>query len=225
MSGRGLFITGTDTGVGKTYVGTRLAAWLQGRGWRVRARKPVESGCALVDGECLPADAAAYRACLGEAEPLARICRYRLHAALSPERAARLEGVGYGLADLIAVCREGVEPGDFLLVEGAGGFLSPIAADGLNADLARALRLPVLLVAADRLGAIHQVLVTAEAIERRGLVLAGVVLNRVVAPGDPLLDNAADLRRWLGREVIPFGHGADGHGPGDFDALATWVAR
>lgn len=93
---------------------------------------------------------------------------------------------------MVDACRAGVAAGDFVLVEGAGGFLSPLATDGLNADLALALALPVLLVAEDRLGAIHQVLATSEAIARRGLRLAGVVLNAAAAP-DPGLDNAADL--------------------------------
>ncbi|MCS6786234.1 MAG: AAA family ATPase, partial [Thiobacillaceae bacterium] len=86
---RGLFITGTDTGVGKTYVGTAMAAALTARGLRVRARKPVESGCPCIDGELRPEDALAYAAASGE--PLAAVCRYRLAAALSPERAARLQ--------------------------------------------------------------------------------------------------------------------------------------
>lgn len=203
---RGLFVTGTDTGVGKTHVGAALAAALAAQGLRLRARKPVESGCPRVDGELQPQDALAYAAASGE--PLATVCRYRLAAALSPERAARLEGVDYGLADLAAHCRAGVAADDFLLVEGAGGFLSPIAADGLNADLAVALGLPVLLVSADRLGAIHQVLATAEAIRRRGLTLAAVVLNAVVPIADPLLDNAADLARWLGGPIVRLPHGA-----------------
>lgn len=203
---RGLFVTGSDTGVGKTHVGTALATVLVAQGIRVRARKPVESGCPRVDGELQPQDATAYAAATGE--PLATVCRYRLAAALSPERAARLEGVDYGLADLAAHCRAKVAADDFLLVEGAGGFLSPIAPDGLNADLAVVLGLPVLLVSADRLGAIHQVLATAEAIRRRGLNLAAVVLNAVVPIADPLLDNAADLTRWLGGPIARLPHGA-----------------
>lgn len=216
---RGLFITGTDTGVGKTHVGTALAGVLAARGWRVRARKPVESGCPRLDGELKPQDAMAYAAVTGE--PLAAVCRYRLAAALSPERAARLEGMSYCLADLVAHCREGVGEGDFLLVEGAGGLLSPIAPDGLNADLALALGLPVLLVSADRLGAIHQVLVTAEAIARRGLTLAGVVLNRLTPALDPGLDNAADVRHWLGRNVrlVSTGYAGEGASP------ASWAAN
>lgn len=201
---RGLFITGSDTGVGKTFVGSALAAALAAQGRRVRARKPVESGCPRVDGELQPQDALAYAAATGE--PLAAVCRYRLAAALSPERAARIEGVDYRLADLLAACRDGVAPNDFLLVEGAGGFLSPIASDALNADLAAALGLPVLLVAADRLGAIHQVLASAEAVARRGLSLAGVVLSEVAPVMDPYLDNAADLARWLGGPIVRLPH-------------------
>lgn len=179
----GLFITGTDTGVGKTRVGIGLARGLVRHGWRVRARKPVESGCRAVAGTLLPADAEALRQAAGGLEPLARVCPYPLAAALAPPRAAALEKRSLPLAALVDACRAGVAAGDFVLVEGAGGFLSPLATDGLNADLALALALPVLLVAEDRLGAIHQVLATSEAIARRGLRLAGVVLNAAAAPG------------------------------------------
>lgn len=199
---RGVFITGSDTGVGKTFIGARLVGLLAGRGLSVRPRKPVESGCPRMGGVLQPQDAMAYHAAVAGAEPLERICPHRFEAALSPERAAALAGQDLRLADLVTACLDGVQKSDFLLVEGAGGFCSPIAADGLNADLALALGLPVLLVSADRLGAIHQVLVTAEAIERRGLELAGVMLNRLSPQADPLLDNAADLRRWLKQPVF-----------------------
>ncbi len=223
---RGVFITGTDTGVGKTFVGTRLAAWLAGRGLQVRPRKPVESGCPCLKGGLLPQDALAYHQAVGGMEPLERICPYRFEAALSPERAARLAGVELRLAELVAACLDGVGAEDFLLVEGAGGFYSPLAADGLNADLAVALGLPVLLIAADRLGAIHQVLVTAEAIARRGLTLAGVVLNRVCGETVPGLDNGADLQRWLSRSVVTWPHlDAGAPTPAGDDALYAAVAE
>lgn len=198
---RGIFITGTDTGVGKTRVGVALAAGLIRRGLRVRVRKPVESGCAP-----LPADALALREAAGSAEPIERICPYPLAAPLSPPRAAAIAGRELGLAALTAACRAGVEPGDFLLVEGAGGFLSPLASDGLNADLAVALALPVLLVAEDRLGAVHQVLASAEAIARRQLALAAVILNAARTPPDPRLENAQAVAAHLHVPILTLPH-------------------
>ncbi len=198
---RGVFITGTDTGVGKTAVGTALVWALSQQGLTVRPRKPAESGCPYGTDGLFPVDGANYQAAAGHREPLARICRYRFPAPLSPERAAALQGTDIDLDGLMQACREGVAAEDFLLVEGAGGFYSPLATGVLNADLAVALDLPVLLVTADRLGAIHQVLVTTEAIRRRGLILAGVVLNELAPPPDVRMDNAADLTRWLGCEV------------------------
>ena len=219
----GLFITGTDTGVGKTRVGIGLARGLVRRGWRVRARKPVESGCHAVAGALLPADAEALRQAAGGLESLARVCPHPLAAALAPPRAAALEKRSLPLAALVDACRAGVAAGDFVLVEGAGGFLSPLATDGLNADLALALALPVLLVAEDRLGAIHQVLATSEAVERRGLRLAAVVLNAATAPPGPGLDNAADLSAQLDAPlfVLPHAPAATPLGP----LPDAWIAR
>ena len=202
----GVFITGTDTGVGKTRIGTTLAHCLAQRGVCVRARKPVESGCPRGENGLRPQDAAALHAAARSAEPLERVCRYCLEAALSPERAAALEGLALDLEQLLAACRAGVREDDFLLVEGAGGFYSPLAPGVLNADLAAALGLPVLLVAADRLGAINHTLLTVRAIERHGLKLAGLVLNEAAPVTDPRMDNAADLERWLARPVTRVPH-------------------
>ncbi|MGE3296819.1 MAG: dethiobiotin synthase [Porticoccaceae bacterium] len=222
---RGLFITGTDTGVGKTRVGTLLIHELVGRGMHVRARKPVESGCTRQGDELLPSDALALRAAAGNREALDRVCAFPLEAPLSPTRAAALAGQSLKLEQLIAACRDAVGAEDFLVVEGAGGFLSPLTEDALNADLAQRMGLPVVLVAADRLGAVHQVLVTAEAIERRGLMLSAVVLNRLDPALDPRLDNAAELAHWLGMAVIALPHQA-GAGPlPQLAALAEQLAH
>ena len=101
--------------------------------------------------------------------------------------------------------------------------MSPLAMDALNADLALALALPVLLVAPDRLGAIHQVLVTVEAIERRGLRLAAVVLNAATAPADPLLDNAGDLAGRLEVPLLALPHDLDA--PRAAALADTWATR
>lgn len=208
---RGVFVTGTDTGVGKTWVGVALSHLLMERGLRVRPRKPVESGCAMGPEGLIPQDAIALREAAGGIEPLARICPYRLRASISPERAAAVEGAPLELGRLHAACLEGVGDDEFLLVEGAGGFYSPLARGALNADLAAGLGLPVLVIASDRLGAISQALLTVEAVRMRGLALAGVILNQVAPRTDPEIDNAVDLERWLKIPVFQLPHSP---GPG-----------
>ncbi len=193
----GLFVTGTDTGVGKTWVAAILTRLLVQRGLRVRPRKPVESGCASGEDVLLPQDAVALWEAAGGTESLQQVCAYPLRAALSPERAAVLEGRTLNLDQLVTACQSGVDAGDFLLVEGAGGLLSPLAAGTTNADLAATLRLPVLVVAADRLGVINHTLLTVEALQHRALPLVSVVLNQAGPMTDPLMDNAADLAHWL----------------------------
>ncbi len=204
----GVFITGTDTGVGKTVVACALTRGLTRGGHAVAVRKPVESGCARRAGQLEPADGSALARAAGNREPLETVTPMRLAHALSPERAAYLEGVSLGLYDLIAAARIG-DASDFFVVEGAGGFLSPLASDALNADLALALGLPVLVVAEDRLGSINHTLLTVEAIERRGLRLAGIVLNAREPEGGHDMANRDDLVSRLGGHVIPFPHGRE----------------
>lgn len=208
MTGRpGVFITGTDTGVGKTFVGVKLALRLAESGLRVKPRKPVESGCRRQGNDLIAADAQALLAAAQSGETLAAVCPYRFEAAVSPARAARLAGVSLNLTQLVHACCSGLAADDFLLVEGAGGFYSPLTLNALNADLAGALGLPVLLIAADRLGALNHVLLTCEAITRRGLRLAAVVLNRLESTvASPTMDNAQDLGARLDVPLFAMAH-------------------
>lgn len=200
----GVFITGTDTGVGKTFISIQLIHALKAKGINVIPRKPVESGCERVKNVLRPADALALQAAVGQAIDLNEICPYKLERPLSPERAAWLEGIDLRLHALETAC---LAPTDcFLLVEGAGGFYSPLAADGLVADLAERLRLPVLLVASDRLGCINQVLLNVQAIESRDLFLAAIVLNGVSPQTNLDMDNLLDLRARLKYQVIRLEH-------------------
>jgi dethiobiotin synthetase len=192
---KGVFVTGTDTGVGKTFVSIQLIHALKGKGIEVVPRKPVESGCQMVGSKLRPADALAMQRAVGSSIPLREICPYRLQHALSPERAAVLEGMSLSLQLLETACRP--PSGSFLLVEGAGGFYSPLAADGLVADLAHRLNLAVVLVSTDRLGCINQILLNVQAIESRGLGLAAIILNQLSPPVDPEMDNLQDLRSRL----------------------------
>jgi len=204
----GVFVTGTDTGVGKTFVGCALARALGRAGMSVAVRKPVESGCERRKGLLFPADGIALARAAGDREKLDTVTPLRLAHAISPERAARLEGVNLRIVDLEKAVAAGA-PGDFRLVEGAGGILSPLALDGLNADLAIALALPVLVVVADRLGCINHALLTVEAIERRGLAVSALVLNAISADVDGAMANRDDLAERVDVPVFAFPHGRD----------------
>jgi dethiobiotin synthetase len=205
MALEGFFITGTDTGVGKTVVACALIRALRAAGRHVSPRKPVESGCEARGEGLFPADGAALRDAAREPlADLATVTPYRFRHALSPDRAARLADSPLSISALREACLSGHPPQAELVVEGAGGFYSPLASDGLNADLAQALGLPVILVAPDRLGVINHVLLTAEAVRNRGLELALVVLNACDATVPDGMDNQADLEGYLDCPVLTF---------------------
>ncbi len=193
---KGVFITGTSTEVGKTFIAVEIARQLNQRNIKVIPRKPVESGCIKQGNELIPHDATALKKAANYQGPLSEVCPYRFEPPISPVRAAHLANKVLTTEQLVSTCLQGSEDG-FVLVEGAGGFYSPLAENCLNADLAVALQLPVLLVADDRLGVLSQVLLNAEAIQMRGLQLAGVVLNSLDDTQNDHMDNAADLREQL----------------------------
>ena len=190
---QGVFITGTSTEVGKTFVAVEIAKALTKKNIRVIPRKPIESGCVKQEDELIPQDALALKNAAQYEGSLSEVCPYRFEPPISPVRAAHLANKILTTEQLVNICLNGSEKG-FVLVEGAGGFYSPLAENGLNADLAVALQLPVLLVAEDKLGALSQVLLNVEAIQMRGLQLAGVVLNAISDEQNDHMDNTADLR-------------------------------
>ena len=211
---QGVFITGTNTDVGKTHVGVLLVKALRKKNIKVIPRKPIESGCNNIDGELVPADAIALMKASGYSGELTEVCPYRFEPPISPVRAAHLANRTVTTAQLVNTCLNGSENG-FTLVEGAGGIYSPLTEDGLNADLAAALQLPVLLIAEDTIGCINQVLLSVEAIKLRGLKLIGVVLNNIHDNRDVHMDNAADLRERLDCDVFCQAHGSNSTVPDD----------
>jgi len=202
----GYFVTGSDTDVGKTYIACEIVRQLRQQGFEIATRKPAESGCIESDsGELITHDAAALQAANGNREAIEKISPFRFRAALAPHRAARLENRRIELQALIDACERG-HPAECLVVEGAGGFYSPLAENGLNADLATALQLPVIIVVSDRVGAVNQALMTLQAVASRHLSVAAIVLNQV-QPGtdnatDRAMDNAADLQPYSSLPVF-----------------------
>ena len=172
---RGLLVTGTDTGVGKTVVACALAADLVRRGLKIAVWKPVETGWDS-SPEAM-SDAARLRRAAGSAEQLETICPYRLRGALAPAVAARLEGVSIDVGHLAKLCRERQASSELLIAEGAGGLMVPIVGRTTYADIARDLGLSLLIVAPNRLGVINHTALTARVAGVEGLQAIGFVLN------------------------------------------------
>lgn len=200
-----LFVSGTDTGCGKTRVACALARGLRAAGLRIRVLKPVETGCAEREGSLVPADALALAAAAGDDAPLERLCPYRLRLAAAPEVAARAQGIeleSARIAGALALARAGA---DAVLVEGAGGLLVPLGAELDMAGLARDLELPVLIVARARLGTLNHTLLTLEAAAARGLHVLGVAISHTCAAlGEGELRNLDALRARLERRRMPW---------------------
>ncbi len=201
---KGIFITGTDTHVGKTYIATLLARQLLQQNINVIPRKPVESGCTRDGGELIPSDALALKNASGYSGSLAQVCPYRFEPPISPLRAAHLAHQALTTSKVAGACVDNIDTeNDFLLVEGAGGFYTPLCEDGLNADLAQALNLPVILVAEDKLGCINHVLLNTQAIKTRKLKLMAVVLNRIDDfKENKYMNNQEDLHSLLSCPVL-----------------------
>src|SRR3990170_937540 len=132
---RAYFITGTDTGVGKTFVASGIAAALKGEGFGVGVMKPVETGCAIRNGAVIPADAVRLKEAAGSIEPLDAINPYRFLSPLAPAVAARLEGVAISLERIRDCFQEIADKNDVTIVEGAGGLLAPLTGEATTAGL------------------------------------------------------------------------------------------
>lgn len=189
-SRRGVFVTGTGTGVGKTTVARGIARALARRGVRIAALKPVESGAPEAGAPC--SDAEALRRASGWGT-LEEVRAYGLAAPVSPHLAAAREGIRIDPGRLDALLRRAEAGAELVLAEGAGGLLVPLSEDLLYADFIASTGYPVAVVAPNALGAIHAALATVEASRARGIVVIGVILNG--SPGADL-DNAAAISRF-----------------------------
>lgn len=197
----GLFVTGTDTGVGKTHVAAAIASVVrrQGRARGVGVLKPVATGGTLVNGPAGPTfqidDAEALLTAIGGGVPIDRITPLHYPEPLAPCIAARRDGRPLRQTDLVAIVRDAIawwsDRASILVVEGVGGLLCPLADDSTVADLAVELDYPILIVARRALGTLNHTLLTVEAARYRGLRIAGVVLNGSAPTTDPIAESTA----------------------------------
>ncbi|MEM7314063.1 MAG: dethiobiotin synthase [Planctomycetota bacterium] len=203
---RGLFVTGTDTEVGKTYICELLARQLVADGHRVGVYKPAASGGEKQDGRIVCEDAVRLWEAADRPADIDVVCPQMFLAAVAPHVAARMEDRTVDDALLLSGLTAWHDQCDFVIVEGAGGYFSPISDTKRVADVACEMGYPALVVTANRLGTINQTLQTLEAVRsyRGGLPLAGVVMNDVVSAGDDesLASNPDEVERWMGSPLL-----------------------
>jgi len=177
---RGIFITGTDTGVGKTFVSVGLIKSMRERGINVCPMKPVESGCRVRKAGLVPADASALLNASSVKESIDLINPYRLKHPLAPSVAAEIEGVIISRKKIVSSYAKLSMKYDMTIVEGAGGIMVPVYKKYLFLDLASDLGLPVIIVSRPGLGTINHTLLSIEVIRNRGLKILGVIINNPV---------------------------------------------
>jgi dethiobiotin synthetase len=183
---RSFFLTGTDTGVGKTEAACILARAFRAAGLKTGVMKPVETGCPEGDGRLLPMDALRLKEASGTDAELDLINPYRFAPPLAPLTASELSGVTIDFEKIKYCFEELSSSHDAMLVEGAGGLLTPVAGDKCMADLALDLGLPAVIVTANRLGTINHTLLTLRCAESMGIKVAGIILNNTEPPGGDL---------------------------------------
>jgi dethiobiotin synthetase len=174
---KGIFITGTDTGVGKTFVAVGLIKAMKREGLDVCPMKPVETGCRVKNGEPIPSDSIKLWNASGIKEPLHMINPYKLKNPLAPSVAAEMEGVRIDRNKIIRTYKKLSKKYEIAIVEGAGGIMVPVFRKYLFLDLVKDLHLPVIIVSRPGLGTINHTLLTIDAAKNRGLDILGVIYN------------------------------------------------
>lgn len=175
---RGVFVTGTDTGAGKTLASCALLHALVARGVAAMPMKPIAAGAQQRNGRWINEDTALLLAASGRDESLcAEVTPLLLREPMAPHIAAAREGVEISLPRIVEAFRSLAEGGDFMVVEGVGGFCVPLGREADTAHLARLIGLPVVMVVGMRLGCLNHALLTAQAIGHAGLELKGWIAN------------------------------------------------
>lgn len=202
LAPHGFFVTGTDTGVGKTLVACALLHGFVRKGRRAVGMKPVATGALRDAGRLISDDAARLRAAGNVEAPLAIVNPYCFERPIAPHLAAAQAGVDIKLATIVHAYAQLAAMADVVVVEGIGGFCVPLNRDFDASDLAHRLALPMILVVGMRLGCLNHALLTARAIRERGLTLTGWIANRIDLAMAEFEPNIAALAERLGAPLM-----------------------
>jgi dethiobiotin synthetase len=193
VSNRGIFITGTDTGVGKTFAAAAIARLLRNRGINVGVMKPVTSGCTEMNGKRMSEDAEilAWGAGVDPVDP--DIAPYCLAAPIAPSVAAAMEGIRLDFGRIGDAFDRLAARHEFMIVEGAGGLMAPLAGGLMVADLIVRLALPALVIARPDLGTVNHTILTCYAAKQLGIEIKGVIINNYPEIPDRAAESAPHL--------------------------------
>jgi dethiobiotin synthetase len=199
-----IFVTGTDTGVGKTVISSAISAFFSLRKqMNVGVMKPFESGLSKTDKDLLPWDAICLREASGSNDDLDIISPYTFESPVAPEVAAMLEHVNIDVRMVDKIFHNLAKSHDLLVIEGAGGVLVPIRENFFFADLIQKWNAPTLIVSRLGLGTINHTLLTNHLLKERGIKVLGVILNNTEGLGDlPAQTNPDILRKYLDTPVL-----------------------
>ncbi len=202
MKARGIFVTGTDTGVGKTLIACALVRGLAALGARVAVMKPIASGAQPTAAGLRNADALALAASSNVPRPYEEVNPYCFEPAISPHIAAKEAGIEVDIGKIRHIYDAMACEADWVVVEGAGGWFAPVSEHQSMADLAWGLSIPTLMVVGVRLGCLNHAQLTRLAIEARGVTFAGWIANCVEAQLPRREENLATLERVLGERAL-----------------------
>ncbi|MBI3399494.1 MAG: dethiobiotin synthase [Deltaproteobacteria bacterium] len=208
MAAKGFFITGTDTGVGKTFITAGIAVVLKEKGVDVGVMKPIETGCPGKDEKLGPQDALFLKKAAGLSGDIDLINPYRFKAFLAPSIASRLENKSVDLKKIKECYDKLASQHKLMLVEGVGGLLVPLNETETVADLVKLLKLPLIIIAASRLGTINHTLLTVRYAQSIGIEVKGIILNYPAFSVDESLStNQGEVKRLTGLPIfgeLPF---------------------
>ena len=201
MNSRKLFITGTNTEVGKTFVACEMLKYLVESSISVAAFKPIETGCTKKNSKLQPNDSKRFYSILDKVLSLDLINPYRFVPPISPNRAIRLAKRKITLDDYcekLSLLNEH----DYIIIEGAGGLCSPLSSDGLNIDFAKKIKMDSILVARDEIGVINNVILSINTFAKYKIKLRAIVLNRVNVKQPDGMNNAKELGSFTNIPII-----------------------